>query len=61
MSNQVYIVIEQFAKNGQIIWMEQVDKVFRQESDAKAYIDKMTAKLKKNEKRDYKIEKFTIS
>jgi len=61
MSNQVYIVIEQFARNKEIVWMEQVDRVFRQESDAKTYVDKMTAKLKKNEKRDYKIEKFTIS
>ena len=61
MSNQVYIVIEQFAKNGQIIWMEQVDKVFRQEGDAKAYVDRMMKKKKKDEKLDYKIEKFTIS
>ena len=59
-NNYVHIVIEQFARNKEIVWMEQVEKVFRKESDAQAYVDKMTAKLKKNEKRDYKIEKFTI-
>ena len=61
MNNQVYIVIHQFAKNGEIVWMEQVDKVFRQEGDAKAYVDRMMKKKKKDEKLDYKIEKFMIS
>ena len=60
MSNQIYIVIQQFAKNGDIIWMEQVDKVFRQESDAKDHVGRMMKKKKKDEKLDYKIEKFTI-
>jgi len=60
MNNQVYIVIHQFAKNGEIIWMEQVDKVFRQEGDAKDHVDRMMKKKKKGEKLDYKIEKFMI-
>ena len=41
--------------------MEQVDKVFRKEGDAKAYVDRMMKKKKKDEKLDYKIEKFMIS
>ena len=60
MNSYVYIVIHQFAKNGEIIWMEQVDKVFRQEGDAKTYVDRMMKKKKKDEKLDYKIEKFMI-
>jgi len=60
MSDVVYVVIHQFAKNGDIVWMEQVDKVFRKESDASDHVAKMMKKKRKDEKLDYKIEKFRI-
>ena len=37
----VHIVIEQYARENEIVWMEQVSAIFRKEEDAEHYIEYM--------------------